>query len=90
MSARSLPPTPHNIALDLSFLVLFVVLEQLPFFKTYMAHRFFRKWRSAARASALEKVWGGAAAVCTRPSSHGAYSTRSPGACTRPFSHTRL
>jgi hypothetical protein len=29
---------------------------QLPFFRSYMAQRMFRKWRIAARQSAFEKV----------------------------------
>lgn len=32
------------------------VMKQLPFFRTYMKHRFFRKWRAAARAQRFEKV----------------------------------
>ena len=29
---------------------------QLPFFKSYMAMRMFRKWRAAARTQRFEKV----------------------------------
>ncbi|GFH11917.1 uncharacterized protein HaLaN_07502 [Haematococcus lacustris] len=35
---------------------VFNMMKQLPFFRTYMAHRMFRKWRKAARQQAFEKV----------------------------------
>ncbi len=64
---------------------VFNMMTQLPFFKTYMAKRFFRKWRAAARLSAFQKVPGGMTGTAERLHTH---VKRSRTMHTRTQTHT--